>query len=163
MNDRQFFALMNPARSLAASTETADYQDVVRSPSGALVRNWLTVDIVQGRPAWHSFVAVLDPHTRQIAPLSAIPLRLHTELRTMAAKLLIGVGLDPSDVHPRALGWHCYRLCTVLESARIPDAPAVELAPAPHTLGEPLIVREGETIAPVDEHDRIIGDPERKV
>jgi hypothetical protein len=151
MNDRQFFALMNPARTLAASTETADYQDVVRTKSGALVRNWLTVDVVKGRPAWHSFVAVLDPRTRAIAPLAALPLRLHAELKTMAAKLLIGVGEDPSDLHPKNLGWHCYRLCTVLEMARIPEPDPVLESPKPLALGEPLIVREGETIVPDDE------------
>lgn len=159
MNDRQFFALLNPARTLEASTATQDYQDVVRTPSGALVRNWLTVDIVKGRAVWHSFVAVLDPHTRMIAPLSAIPLRLHSELRTMAAKLLIGVGSDPSDVHPRNLGWHCYRLCTTLEAARIPEPEPEPVVPP--ALGEPIIVRPGEAV--VDAAGRVVGtNPERE-
>ena len=146
MNDRQFYAINTPARSLEEATSN-DFQDVTRLPSGALVRNILTVEIVRGVPAWHSAAMVLDPHTRKVAPLVAIPLRLHAELRTMVARLLIGVGQDPSDVHPRELGWHCYRLCTHDEIAKIPE-PAKLIAAGP---AEPLIVRPGETVVPDDE------------
>lgn len=137
MNDRQFFALKMPARDNVDSTGS-DYQDIIRSPSGAIVLTVLNVELFAKRhPSWHAVAMVLDPRTKRIAPLTAIPLKLHSELRTIVARMLIGVGRDPSEIHPRDLGWHCYRLCTVEEVGQIPEPPSEIAAPPP----EPLIVR----------------------
>lgn len=148
MNDRQFYAIKMPARSIADSTST-DYQDIIRSPSGALVLTVLNVDLFkQQHPRWHAIAMVLDPRTRKIAPLTAIPLKLHAELRTIVAKLTIGVGKDPSEVHPRDLGWHCYRLCEVHEVGMIPEPPSEIATPPP----EPIILRPNEPSLDLAEH-----------
>lgn len=144
MNDRQFYALNMPARTIELSTD-ADYQDIIRARTGDLILTVLTVDMYAKvpRPTWHAAAFVLHPRTREIVPLNAIPLRLHADLRTIVAKLLLGVGKDPSNIHPRGLGWHCYRECTVLEAARIPEPPVDVATPPP----EPLILRpDGPTI-----------------
>lgn len=150
MNDRQFFALQMPARGMGESTGS-DYQEVIRSPSGALVLSVLVVEVLNGYASWHAVAMVLDPLTKEIAPLKAIPLRLHSELRTIAAKLLIGVGRDPSEVKAEKLGWHVYRLLTVDEQGKLGDPIPDEVIKAA-AIDAPLIVRPDGATPELLEH-----------